>query len=96
MTGLTTPAPSDKDLDNDLMSSDFVVLEPFLTPSSLPSARSTSSRRLSDDRREREKDANEFFSMLEKPRVRYDVEVVTKLIVYTGTSNAAALGGMCH
>ncbi|KAI4189357.1 MAG: hypothetical protein LQ346_005121 [Caloplaca aetnensis] len=93
MTGLTTTAPSEVDLDNDLMSSDFVVLKPFLTPSSLPNATNTSSRRLSDDRREREKDANEIFSMLEKPRVRYDVEVVTKLIVYTGTFVAAALGG---
>ena len=26
----------------------------------------------------------ELFSRLEKPRVRYDVEVVTKLVVYTG------------
>jgi dihydrosphingosine 1-phosphate phosphatase len=26
----------------------------------------------------------EMFSRLEKPRVRYDVEVVTKLVVYTG------------
>lgn len=29
-------------------------------------------------------DATEMFSMIKKPRVRYDVEVVTKLIVYTG------------
>jgi hypothetical protein len=28
----------------------------------------------------------EMFSRLEKPRVRYDVEVVTKLVVYTGTN----------
>lgn len=27
----------------------------------------------------------EMFSMITKPRVRYDVEVVTKLIVYSGT-----------
>lgn len=31
-----------------------------------------------------EKEDREIFSMLERPRVRYDVEVVTKLIVYTG------------
>lgn len=31
-------------------------------------------------------DAQEVFSMIKKPRVRYDVEVVTKLIVYSGKS----------
>lgn len=31
-----------------------------------------------------EKEEREMFSRLEKPRVRYDVEVVTKLIVYSG------------
>lgn len=29
-------------------------------------------------------DATDMFSMIKKPRVRYDVEVVTKLIVYSG------------
>ena len=38
----------------------------------------------SQDRRQNEKDEKEIFSMLEKPRVRYDVEVITKLIVYSG------------
>lgn len=33
---------------------------------------------------EEEKDKTELFAGLQKPRVRYDVEVVTKLIVYTG------------
>ncbi|KAG9239179.1 sphingosine-1-phosphate phosphohydrolase-like protein [Amylocarpus encephaloides] len=33
---------------------------------------------------ENELDERELFSRLEKPRVRYDVEVVTKLVVYTG------------
>lgn len=31
-------------------------------------------------------DEQEMFSMIKKPRVRYDVEVVTKLIVYIGTT----------
>ena len=31
-----------------------------------------------------DRDEKEMFSKLEKPRVRYDVEVVTKLIVYSG------------
>ena len=38
----------------------------------------------SQDRRQDEKDKREIFSNLEKQRVRYDVEVITKLIVYTG------------
>lgn len=33
-----------------------------------------------------EKDERDMFSRLEKPRVRYDVEVITKLIVYSGKS----------
>lgn len=35
----------------------------------------------------------EMFEQLVKPRVRYDVEVVTKLVVYTGKFNALSL---CH
>lgn len=38
----------------------------------------------SQNRREDEKDKKEIFSKLEKPRVRYDVEVITKMIVYSG------------
>lgn len=38
----------------------------------------------SQDRRENEKEEREMFSLLEKTRVRYDVEVITKLIVYSG------------
>lgn len=44
----------------------------------------TLKRRLSDDRRQYEREDREMFSRLEKPRVRYDVEVITKLIVYSG------------
>lgn len=36
-----------------------------------------------------EPDEKEMFSKLEKPRVRYDVEVVTKLIVYSGMSSVS-------
>jgi hypothetical protein len=39
---------------------------------------------LDDD--ENELGEKEMFSQLEKPRVRYDVEVVTKLVVYSGKS----------
>jgi hypothetical protein len=33
---------------------------------------------------EAEKEKRELFDKLTKPRVRYDVEVITKLIVYSG------------
>ncbi|KAJ3471971.1 hypothetical protein NLG97_g11401 [Lecanicillium saksenae] len=36
------------------------------------------------EQQSREVDEKEVFALLVKPRVRYDVEVVTKLIVYTG------------
>ena len=42
------------------------------------------SRSASEDRRQNEEEERQIFSKLEKPRVRYDVEVITKLIVYTG------------
>ncbi|KAL8718202.1 MAG: hypothetical protein Q9225_004629 [Loekoesia sp. 1 TL-2023] len=82
-TGLPTPAPSQVDLYTNTLSSD-VLVDGLLTPSTLPSAMSTPDRRLSEDRRQHEMDEKEIFSMVEKPRVRYDVEVVTKLIVYAG------------
>lgn len=45
-----------------------------------------SNRELSEHRMQYEKEDREMFSKLEKPRVRYDVEVVAKLIVYCGWS----------
>ncbi|KAL9008314.1 MAG: hypothetical protein Q9173_006552 [Seirophora scorigena] len=90
-TGLPTPAPSHTDLREELLSTDVMIDDP-LSPSTLASASSTPNRRLSEDRREQEEDAKEIFSMLEKPRVRYDVEVITKLIVYTGIAWLAVEG----
>ncbi|KAI7621048.1 hypothetical protein KC319_g18587, partial [Hortaea werneckii] len=40
----------------------------------------------------REEDDREMFSQLEKPRIRYDVEVVTKLVVYAGIAWWAVVG----
>lgn len=37
-----------------------------------------------DIRGDEEKEDREMFMRLERPRVRYDVEVITKLIVYSG------------
>ena len=53
-----------------------------------------SSRQPSSERRQVVREEREMFSKLEKPRVRYDVEVITKLIVYSGmcgTSSFAML-----
>ena len=38
----------------------------------------------SEEERQIQREEKEMFSKLEKPRVRYDVEVITKLVVYTG------------
>lgn len=36
-------------------------------------------------------DEEQMFSMIKKPRVRYDVEVVTRLIVYMGKASSKEL-----
>ncbi|KAI4255531.1 MAG: hypothetical protein LQ352_002519 [Teloschistes flavicans] len=87
--GLPTPAGSQADLYKSSLTTDVFVDAP-LTPNSLSSAIGTPNRRLSEDHRQLEKDEKEMFSKVEKPRVRYDVEVITKLIVYTG--NVLLLG----
>lgn len=43
-----------------------------------------SNLQISNDASQYEEEKQEMFSKIEKPRVRYDVEVITKLIVYTG------------
>lgn len=45
-----------------------------------------------DTKSEEEKDRSELFATVQKPRVRYDVEVVTKLIVYSGIAWLAVEG----
>ncbi|KAK2744855.1 hypothetical protein FQN57_004179 [Myotisia sp. PD_48] len=44
------------------------------------------------DREARDQDEKQMFSMITRPRVRYDVEVVTKLIVYSGIGWLAVEG----
>lgn len=46
----------------------------------------------SDSGTEEEKSDRRMFSNLEKPRVRYDVEVITKLVVYAGIAWLAVEG----
>ena len=50
----------------------------------LPPLPTTTARSPSQDRRQNEKEERELFSSIPKPRVRYDVEVITKLVVYSG------------
>ena len=45
-----------------------------------------------DSGREDEKKDRKMFSMIEKPRIRYDVEVITKLVVYAGIAWLAVEG----
>ena len=45
---------------------------------------STVRRSLSDSGKDDEKNDRKMFSLLEKPRTHYDVEVITKLVVYAG------------
>ena len=86
-TGLPTPAYSNVDLYKSMTGSEQVLYTP-LTPGTASGA---SSRQPSSERRQDEREEREMFSKLEKPRVRYDVEVITKLIVYTGTCGMSSL-----
>lgn len=81
---LPTPASSKLDLFEHMMGTDSVLYTPT-TPLDGLAINGFVIRRPSDDRRQYEREEREMFSKLEKPRVRYDVEVITKLIVYTGT-----------
>lgn len=56
------------------------------TPDTVLEVPAASNRELSEDSKQYEREDREMFSKLEKPRVRYDVEVVAKLIVYCGWS----------
>lgn len=82
--GLPTPASSNLDLYKTVSGAETTMYTP-LTPGSVASGSGNTSRRPSAERRQDEREEREMFSKLEKPRVRYDVEVITKLIVYAGT-----------
>ena len=79
---LPTPSPSDGDLNQSMLGAETALYTP-LTPASGSNSVNTS-RQSSQARRQDEREEREMFSKLEKPRLRYDVEVVTKLVVYTG------------
>ncbi|MCJ1239711.1 hypothetical protein MMC14_007709 [Varicellaria rhodocarpa] len=88
---LPTPALSSTSLYDNLMENDISVATP-ITPDSMTQEPIGITRSASQDRRQNEKEDREMFSQLEKPRVRYDVEVITKLIVYTGIAWLAVEG----
>ncbi|KAL8669448.1 MAG: hypothetical protein Q9168_005954 [Polycauliona sp. 1 TL-2023] len=83
MTAVPTLAPAQSKLQNGLRFPD-VFPDDNDGPDALAKCVSTPERRPSEDGREYEKERQDIFSMVEKPRVRYDVEVITKLVVYTG------------
>lgn len=91
MAALPTPAPSNVDLYQSMTGAEVACYTP-LTPGSQASGSGSTSRCPSAERREDEKETREMFSKLEKPRVRYDLEVVTKLIVYAGIAWIATEG----
>ena len=82
---LPTPVASKLDLYSEQMGSAPAVFTP-LESDDESTMRGPLSRTVSQDQRQNDKEDREMFSQLEKPRVRYDVEVVTKLIVYAGMS----------
>ena len=81
---LPTPPPSGTNLHQSMIEAETALYTP-----SEESPNTDFSRHLSVERRRQEKEERDLFSTLEKPRVRYDVEVVTKLIVYTGKNHTS-------
>ena len=69
---------TDENCDNNLFLKTSPPSNSLLTPPPSDAGASSDSGR-DDDRKDRV-----MFSILEKPRIRYDVEVITKLIVYAG------------
>lgn len=86
---LPTPASSNSDLYQLTIGPETAPYTP-LTPGNGPG-----SRRPSAERRQDEREEMEMFSKLEKPRVRYDVEVITKLVVYTGMPVSSSTTRFC-
>ncbi|EON60903.1 hypothetical protein W97_00113 [Coniosporium apollinis CBS 100218] len=86
---LPTPASSCVHLYEQMMGTGEVDI-PLTPPESSGSAGSEDV--FADSQQEDGKEEQEMFLSLEKPRVRYDVEVVTKLIVYSGIGWLAVEG----
>ncbi|KAI7527554.1 hypothetical protein KC331_g16262, partial [Hortaea werneckii] len=61
-------------------------------PSEAGASNSSDSGREDEQQQQFREEDREMFSQLEKPRIRYDVEVVTKLVVYAGIAWWAVVG----
>ncbi|KAI7522491.1 hypothetical protein KC331_g19205, partial [Hortaea werneckii] len=61
-------------------------------PSEAGASNSSDSGREDEQQQQFREEDKEMFSQLEKPRIRYDVEVVTKLVVYAGIAWWAVVG----
>lgn len=83
--GLPTPAQSRIGSYEQMMGQGRVLHGPTTPPSELADD-SQAEDAVVDVDDQNELGEKEMFSQLEKPRVRYDVEVVTKLVVYSGKS----------
>ena len=79
---LPTPASSNIESNYNIFSADVPAYTP-LTPSKGFNINGSFSHR-NEEERQIQREEKEMFSKLEKSRVRYDIEVITKLIVYTG------------
>ena len=84
MSSGSLPTPPSSSLNLHAMIENGAATKLPLTPDALVQDQNINVRSASQDRRQNEKEDRDMFSQLEKPRVRYDVEVITKLIVYTG------------
>jgi hypothetical protein len=84
--GLPTPAQSRIGSYEQMMGQGRVMHGPTTPPSELADEGQAEDAIMEVDEGQNELGEKEMFSQLEKPRVRYDVEVVTKLVVYSGTS----------
>ena len=79
-TPLATPGQG-----GDLLKPDPFNTLPLTPPASDSGNGSDAGREEKEEREEAEQD-HKMFLALAKPRVRYDVEVVTKLVIYAGTN----------
>jgi len=86
-----SPALSTEGSSHSLVPQENPAFHAPLTPCDSSQSIFELERDSSQDRRDREEE-KAVFSQLSKPRVRYDVEVITKLVVYTGIGFIAAEG----
>ena len=80
----TPPMTATSSVDNLAIDESALLSPPTPSASPSPSEGSSAVRSPSEDRRQDVRDDIQMFEKLQKPRVRYDVEVITKLIVYGG------------